>query len=41
MKDEVKRKESSPSVGVADLVLVRWTQSEAAPSSAASHGTRR
>ncbi len=28
MKDEVKRKESSPSPGAAELELVRWTQSD-------------
>jgi hypothetical protein len=28
MKDEEKRKESSPSLGAAELELVRWTQSD-------------
>jgi hypothetical protein len=28
VKDEVKRKESSPSPGAAELELVRWTQSD-------------
>ena len=28
MKAEVKRKESSPSLGAAELELVRWTQGD-------------